>query len=46
MVIPVGDRQDQELCVIRKQDGKISRRYASGCRFVPLLGREGWQDKE
>jgi protein-L-isoaspartate(D-aspartate) O-methyltransferase len=46
MVIPVGDRQDQELCVIRKQDGNISRRFASGCRFVPLVGREGWPGEE
>jgi protein-L-isoaspartate(D-aspartate) O-methyltransferase len=46
LVIPVGDRHDQELCVIRKDVGKISKRFASGCRFVPLVGREGWQESE
>lgn len=46
MVIPVGSREDQELCVIHKRNGKVSRRFASGCRFVPLLGRQGWLDEE
>jgi protein-L-isoaspartate(D-aspartate) O-methyltransferase len=45
LVIPVGDRKDQELRVIRKENGKIATRVASGCRFVPLLGREGWREE-
>jgi protein-L-isoaspartate(D-aspartate) O-methyltransferase len=44
LVIPVGDRDDQELKVIRKENGRITAWTASGCRFVPLLGREGWQE--
>ena len=44
LVIPVGSRSDQDLRVIRKENGKITTRIASGCRFVPLIGREGWQE--
>ena len=44
LVIPVGGRSEQDLRVIRKENGNISTRIASGCRFVPLIGREGWQE--
>ena len=43
MVIPVGDRLDQELLVITKSGGKIHERAATFCRFVPLRGDRGWQ---
>jgi protein-L-isoaspartate O-methyltransferase len=42
LVIPAGTREDQELRVVRKENGKIRTRVVSGCRFVPLLGREGF----
>jgi protein-L-isoaspartate(D-aspartate) O-methyltransferase len=42
LVIPTGTRQDQELQVVRKENGKIGTRVVSGCRFVPLLGREAF----
>ena len=42
LVIPIGTRQDQELQVVRKENGKIATRVVSGCRFVPLLGREAF----
>ena len=41
-VIPVGTREDQELRVIRKRGGRIDYRIGVQCRFVPLLGGEGW----
>lgn len=44
LVIPVGDRAEQDLRVIRKVNGQISTRTVSGCRFVPLIGREGWRE--
>lgn len=44
LVIPVGPRDDQDLHVVRKENGRISTRLASGCRFVPLVGREGWRE--
>jgi len=43
LVLPVGGRYEQVLRVVRKQNGKIATRDASVCRFVPLVGREGWR---
>jgi protein-L-isoaspartate(D-aspartate) O-methyltransferase len=43
LVIPVGERADQELRVVSKRGGRIDYRVAALCRFVPLRGGEGWQ---
>jgi len=43
LVIPVGERSDQELRVIQKRNGQTESRVATFCRFVPLRGGEGWQ---
>jgi len=43
LVIPVGERWDQELRVIWKEHGRIDYRVATICRFVLLRGGEGWQ---
>jgi protein-L-isoaspartate(D-aspartate) O-methyltransferase len=43
LVIPVGQRHDQELRVVLKRNGRIDYRVATLCRFVPLRGGEGWQ---
>ncbi len=42
LVIPVGDRFDQELRILRKEHGEIDYRVATLCRFVLLRGGEGW----
>lgn len=43
MVIPVGDRFNQVLYVVRKKsDGSIEYRTVTPCLFVPLIGRHGW----
>lgn len=43
MVIPVGDRFNQILYVVRKKsDGSIEYRTVTPCLFVPLVGRYGW----
>ena len=42
LVIPVGDRWDQELRVLRKEGGTVDYRISTLCRFVPLRGGEGW----
>jgi protein-L-isoaspartate(D-aspartate) O-methyltransferase len=42
MVIPVGPPQAQELQLVRKQNGEIRVRVLEGCRFVPLIGAEGY----
>jgi protein-L-isoaspartate(D-aspartate) O-methyltransferase len=43
MVIPVGPAQAQELLLVRKQEGKRIVRVLEGCRFVPLIGSEGYR---
>jgi protein-L-isoaspartate(D-aspartate) O-methyltransferase len=43
LVIPVGDRRDQELRVIVKSEGITQERVATFCRFVPLRGDGGWR---
>lgn len=42
MVIPVGPPQAQELQLVRKQNGEIRVTVLEGCRFVPLIGAEGY----
>ena len=44
MVIPIGGRWEQELCVVRKESGRLRKAMVGGCRFVPLLGRWGFGD--
>jgi protein-L-isoaspartate(D-aspartate) O-methyltransferase len=42
MIVPVGNRDQQELvCVLRTGEG-ISLRMLGPCRFVPLIGREAF----
>lgn len=44
LVIPVGNESTQTLLRIRKlQDGTIQQESSVGCRFVPLIGQQGWQ---
>jgi len=43
MIIPVGDTDSQELQLLEKRGGTISKTRLEGCRFVPLVGRYGWQ---
>lgn len=42
MVIPVGTQHTQELQLIRKRGGEYSAETLEGCRFVPLVGTEGF----
>lgn len=42
MVIPVGTQHTQELQLIRKRWGEYSTEILEGCRFVPLVGTEGF----
>lgn len=43
MVIPVGDRNAQNLKVIEKHNGKMVTTDDLVCIFVPLIGEKGWQ---
>jgi protein-L-isoaspartate(D-aspartate) O-methyltransferase len=42
MVIPVGPAHAQELQLVRKREGKPLVEILEGCRFVPLVGAEGY----
>jgi protein-L-isoaspartate(D-aspartate) O-methyltransferase len=43
MVIPVGPPHAQELQLVRKQEGQPLVTNLEGCRFVPLIGSEGYR---
>lgn len=43
LVIPIGSRDEQTLCVFTKRNGALERRDVGPVRFVPLLGTHGWQ---
>ncbi|MDR3633313.1 MAG: protein-L-isoaspartate(D-aspartate) O-methyltransferase [Isosphaeraceae bacterium] len=45
LVAPLGPEEGQELTVVRKQNGKPVSRTVLSCRFVKLIGAEGW-DKD
>jgi protein-L-isoaspartate(D-aspartate) O-methyltransferase len=42
MVIPVGNRFQQNLHLILKQRGETPTRVLDACQFVPLVGQYGW----
>jgi protein-L-isoaspartate(D-aspartate) O-methyltransferase len=42
LVLPLGDEESQRLTVVRKVKGRQVVREGLVCRFVPLIGREGW----
>jgi protein-L-isoaspartate(D-aspartate) O-methyltransferase len=42
MVIPVGPAHAQELQLVRKQAGQAVVTDLEGCRFVPLIGSQGY----
>jgi protein-L-isoaspartate(D-aspartate) O-methyltransferase len=44
LVIPVGPDADQQLLTIIKNDvGELHCEPSVTCRFVPLIGKQGWQ---
>lgn len=43
MAVPVGAGNSQELVLVTKIDGKIQSRSLYECRFVPLIGRYGFE---
>ena len=42
LVIPLGPPHEQRLAVITKTPDGAAVRWLGACRFVPLLGAEGW----
>jgi protein-L-isoaspartate(D-aspartate) O-methyltransferase len=46
LVIPVGDRHEQTLVRLTKTDTGPHVEHLGKCRFVPLIGEEGWLSDE
>ena len=46
LVAPIGDAGLQQITVVRKLGGRASSQEVLPCRFVKLVGREGWQDRD
>ncbi len=44
MMIPVGDRYSQELTKIHRNERGIHQSFMGGCRFVKLVGADGWSE--
>ena len=45
LVIPVGDRFSQTLFQIRRDEDGVHKRDLGGCRFVKLIGENGWKSE-
>ena len=44
LVIPIGTRTEQQIQLIRKLAGQVITTQHELCRFVPLVGEEGWKE--
>lgn len=44
MVIPIGEEGFQELIALQKKGGGLAREHLTPCRFVRLVGEEGWRE--
>jgi protein-L-isoaspartate(D-aspartate) O-methyltransferase len=42
MILPLGSSEFQELTLMEKRDGQPFSSHLEGCRFVPLIGAEGF----
>ena len=42
MVIPVGEESRQDLLLVRRGGGRVTRERLCACMFVKLRGEEGW----
>jgi len=43
LVIPVGSEAEQSLVkIVKGADGELETAESISCRFVPLIGRQGW----
>jgi protein-L-isoaspartate(D-aspartate) O-methyltransferase len=43
LVAPVGRRDIQELVTLEKQGSRMIPEHHGGVRFVPLIGKHGWE---
>jgi protein-L-isoaspartate(D-aspartate) O-methyltransferase len=43
LVVPVGDRYEQQVNIVQKQGSELVVTKHDLCRFVPLVGAQGWE---
>jgi len=43
-IVPIGPRNEQTLLGIRKRDNDLLTAEIIPCKFVPLIGKEGWSE--
>jgi protein-L-isoaspartate(D-aspartate) O-methyltransferase len=46
LVIPIGTAQEQTIVVARKSGERLTESGSLPCRFVKLIGREGWREED
>jgi protein-L-isoaspartate(D-aspartate) O-methyltransferase len=46
LVAPLGTDEEQHITVVRKQAGRAVARRLIPCRFVKLIGQEGWDEED
>ena len=44
LVIPVGNSKGQDLLIVTRRGDTFSIEHTDPCRFVPLLGEQGWSN--
>ncbi len=44
LVIPVGEKSVQTLRILERREDRIAEQNAGSCVFVPLIGKDGWED--
>ena len=44
LVVPVGDRAVQDLVVLERHGNRYRKERREGVRFVPLIGKYGWEN--
>lgn len=44
LIIPVGGEESQQLMLVIRHGKAFEKRVISGCRFVKLIGQQGWTE--
>jgi len=42
LIVPVGSPENQQLQLVRRCQGELVTSFLDGCRFVPLIGKDGF----
>ena len=45
LIVPVGDRSEQNLVKVTKSPGGEITQSLTACRFVPLIGKDAWTEE-